>query len=179
MGDFLIDGIWILRIYSGVCLFEEIYADFKKEGISRDLVTGFLSAIVSFADEAFKDELRYIKFENHKILLRFTKHVIFVVALSIEDISASQEVKKTIKQQISAIIDKIIYTFNEKYKKYLPDDVWDGSVKKFDSFSRDLREIVNREPLSLKLIMLEKTIRKNKKSEERRRRRKEELRRFS
>ncbi len=179
MGDFLIDGCWILRTYSGVCLIEEIYADFKKEGISRDLITGFLSAIVSFADEAFKDELQYIKFANHKILLRFTKSVIYVVAFSILNVHLSEDLRKSIKSEINEIIDKIILRFEEKYQQYLPDDVWDGSIMMFESFSNDLKKIVKREPLSLKLIMLEKTLRKNKKSLERRKRRKDEQRRIA
>ncbi len=174
MGDFLIDGCWILRTYSGICLVEEIYADFKRDGVSRDLITGFLSAIVSFATEAFNDKLEYIKFANHRIILRFTEEVIFVIALSIENIAISESVKATIKAQINDIINEIILRFTDKYSKFLTDDVWDGSVKMFNSFSEDLKSIVKREPLTLKLIMLEKTLRKNRKSEERRQRRKED-----
>jgi hypothetical protein len=179
MGEFLIDGCWILRTLSGVCLVEEIYTDFKKEGISKDLITGFLSAIVSFSEEAFSDDLHSIKFSNHKILLRFTEEVIFVIAISYQNLSITDDVKTSMKAQINEIIDKIVENFNEKYKKYLPADVWDGSVKIFEDFSSDLGDIVKREPLSLKLITLEKILRKNKKREDRRKRRKEEVRRTS
>ena len=115
MGDFLIDGCWVLRTYSGVCLVEEIYTDFKKEGISRDLITGFLSAIVAFADEAFKDELQSIKFANHKILLRLTKSVIFVVAFSILNTKLSGELRKSVKAEINEVVEEAWSAYSGGY----------------------------------------------------------------
>ncbi|MBN1802572.1 MAG: hypothetical protein JW891_13755 [Candidatus Lokiarchaeota archaeon] len=82
--EFVIDGIWILKNHSGVCIFEEIYVDFKKEGISKDLVSGLLSAIVSFIQDAFKDKLEYIMFSNRRIVLKYNPYVLFVVALGAE-----------------------------------------------------------------------------------------------
>jgi len=178
MGDFLIDGIWILRQYSGVCLFEEIYTDLKKGGISKDLITGFLSAIVSFAEEAFRDELKNIKFTKYKILLEFTKEVIIVVAISIQNLPVSTELKKNLKIEIKETIKKIVNRFNEKYLHYLGEDLWQGNVSLFDAFSEDLREIVKREPMSIKLIMLKQNLRKRKRQATRRIQRKQEVKRI-
>ncbi len=174
MQSILVDGIWILKNKSGICLFEEIYTDFKKEGISKDLISGFLSAIVSFTDECFKDELKYIKFKNHKILLDFTEELIVVVAVSIKRIDQDNIVKKTTKSHIKEIVKNISQIFNERFHFEIKNEVWEGDLQKFGSFSQDLQNIVNREPLKIKLILLEKKIRKDEKREERRKRRMED-----
>ncbi|TFG15365.1 MAG: hypothetical protein EU535_01705, partial [Promethearchaeota archaeon] len=77
-----IDSIWISEIESGIVIYEAIYTDITKSGISTDMILNFLSALVSFADEVFVDEIKHIKLSNHKIFFDFLKHVMLVVSLS-------------------------------------------------------------------------------------------------
>lgn len=182
MSNFLIDGVWILKTYSGICLFEEIYdEDLKRESITKDLITGFLTAIVSFAEEAFKDDIKHIKFSNHRIILEYTEHIIFVIAVSIPKIYMNREIKEAFKHQINQTIERIVFKFNEKFGAIFKEKNWDGAVKIFLKFSEDLKEIIPdyRKPLSVKLISLEKTLRKTKDRTDRRLRRQAELKRLS
>ncbi|MHA1293463.1 MAG: hypothetical protein ACTSQJ_12435 [Promethearchaeota archaeon] len=169
MGDFLVDGIWILKTYSGVCLFEENYVDFKKEGISKDLITGFLAAILHFTEEAFKDEIEYIKFKNHKIIFKFCQNILFVIAVRDQEPLIDAEIYKT--------IDIIVEKFNNRFQNKLQHDIWNGAVKIFDIFSNDIKDIVKRHPLKIKLLKQKRIERFRKKEEERRKRIKEELKR--
>lgn len=167
--EFLIDGIWILDIDSGLCLFEENYVDFKKEGISRDLITGFLSAIINFIGEAFNDKLQFIMFSNHKILFKFyLNKLLFVVAINTY-VTNNPE----INSHVIGCIDDISERFYEKFHSRFENGGWDGYMRGFKAFSHDLRDIIKRKPLSIKLLTLEKIKRKKRKKEERRKQRRE------
>jgi len=169
--NFLIDGIWIIRNHAGVCLFESIFTDFKKRGVSRDLITGLLTAIVSFSEEAFEDKLEYIKFKEHKIVLKFTKELMFIVAISEE----TDKVEKRILDKIDVITEK----FYERFGEILPQERFDGGVSVFESFTEDLETMVRRKPLTIKLINEKKIQRKREKKLERRKRREREMQRAS
>ena len=170
MTDFLIDGLWILRNYAGICLFEEIYTDFKKEGVSKDLITGLLSAIVSFSVEAFKDKLEFIKFESHKIILKFADDLLYIVAISLEP--------DIIEEAIYEKIDHIHTIFYKKYENILQTDKWDGSTEVFNSFSDELQQIVHRKPLNIKLLKEKMMKRLQQKRQDRIMRRKDEIKRL-
>ena len=142
--DFLIDSLWILEASSGLCIFEENYVDFTKEGITSDLVASFLSGILTFAGEAFADEIQHIQFSNRKIFFEFTKHVLFVIAIR-EDISNGYGPVKSMNNEIAK-------RFNEKYKSIIRSENWSHNITTFANFSEDLREIVKREPIKEKLI---------------------------
>jgi len=142
--DFLIDSLWILEASSGLCIFEENYVDFTKEGISSDLVASFLSGILTFAGEAFADEIQYIQFSNRKIFFEFTKRVLFVIAISEKENNGYSQVKR--------MNNEIAIRFNKKYKNVISNDNWSHNITTFANFSEDLKEIVKREPLKEKFV---------------------------
>ena len=142
--EFLIESLFILESISGICLFEENYADITKDGMSTDLISSFLSAILSFAGEAFTDEIQYIKFSNRKIIFEFTQHILFVIAVN-DETPAN-------KAQIKRLIDNITKSFKNRYSKVFETGSWGGNVRQFNDFSEDLYKIVRREPLSIKLL---------------------------
>ena len=144
--EFLIDGLWILENSSRICIFEENYVDFIKEGKPTDIVSSFLAALLTFADETFIDEIQFIKFSNRKILFKFSQYLLFVFAINDKDINKDYQVK--------AICNIIINRFNEKFAYIFENDNWNGNVSIFESFSEDLREIVDREPLKIKIFEL-------------------------
>lgn len=139
-----IESLWILEASSGICIFEENYVDFTKEGISSDLVASFLSALLSFAGEAFTDEIQHVKFSNRKIIFKFTEHVLFVISVS--DKVSAEDV------QIQRINNKIANRFIDKFQSIFKNDYWSNNVSQFNDFSEDLRKIVEKEPLKEKFI---------------------------
>ena len=141
---FLIDSLWVLEASSGLCIFEENYVDFTKEGISSDLVASFLSGILTFAGEAFADEIQHIQFSNRKIFFEFTKHVLFVIAIRESEGNGYSQVKR--------MNNEIAKKFNDKYKSIISSENWSHNITTFENFSEDLKEIVKREPLKEKLI---------------------------
>ncbi|MFO8018191.1 MAG: hypothetical protein R6U96_06110 [Promethearchaeia archaeon] len=139
-----IDGIWIVEIASGICIFEEIYEEMTKQGISTDLILNFLSALVNFADEVFVGEIKHIKLSNHKIFFDFLEHIMLITSLSDEiDIE---------EKKVNLLIKRIGKQFNLKYGYLYDQEFWYIDVEKFDSFSAELREILNKEPKSIKMI---------------------------
>ncbi|MHA1147510.1 MAG: hypothetical protein ACTSR8_04630 [Promethearchaeota archaeon] len=168
--NLLIEGIWIIRNYAGICLYEAVYTDFKQEGISKDLITGLLSAIVSFSVECFNDKLEFIKFKNHKIILKFENDLLYIVAISLEP--------SIIEQAIYERINLISDTFSSKFKTILENERWDGSIEIFKTFSEDLQKIVQRKPLNIRLLKEKMMKRLQKKRQDRILRRKDEIRRL-
>ncbi len=148
--EYLIEGLWILENLSGICLFEEIYSDFTKEGISTDLITSFLSALLGFVNEAFTDAIQHIQLSSRKILFELTKNVLFVVAINAKASATDAEIKYAIR--------KIAKVFNKKFKSSFKNGSSGGKVSVFNSFSDDLRKIVKKEPLTLKFLTVEQAI---------------------
>jgi len=139
-----IDSIWILENESGIVIYEEIYKDITKDGISTDLILNFLSALVNFAGEVFTDELKHIKLSNHKIFFNFLKHIMLVI--SITDKISIEETK------LSVLIDKIGKKFESKFEHLYHNEFWYVNIEVFNSFSKDLREFINREPEPIKIV---------------------------
>jgi len=139
-----IDSVWILEIESGIVIYEEIYKDITKHGISTDMILNFLSALVSFADEVFADELKHIKLSNHKIFFNFLKHIMLVISIT-DKISIEE-------RKISVLIERIGKKFESKYENLYNQELWYANLDVFNSFSKDLREIINKEPESIKIV---------------------------
>ena len=142
--DLLIESLWVLENQSKLCVFEANYSDFTKDGISKDMIGSFLAALLTFAKESFTDEIQFIKFSNRKIIFKFSKHLLFVIAFSDKDINKDHHIKE--------ISNKIVERFNEKFITIFENNNWNGNTTIFESFSDDLKEIVKREPLKIKLF---------------------------
>ena len=144
----LIESLWVLESRSGICVFEENYVDFTNEGMSTDLIGSFLSALLTFADETFTDEIQHVQFSNRKIIFKFSEFLLFIVAVNEKAPISDFQVKKK--------IDQIARVFNAKYQHIFERDKhrWGGNISQFEPFTEDLRKIVKREPLSIKFLQL-------------------------
>ena len=144
----LIESLWVLESRSGICVFEENYVDFTNEGISTDLIGSFLSALLTFADETFTDEIQHVQFSNRKIIFKFSEFLLFIIAVNENAPISDFQVKKK--------IDQIARVFNAKYQHVFDrdDHKWGGNISQFEPFTEDLRKIVKREPLSIKFLQL-------------------------
>lgn len=139
-----IDSVWISEIESGIVIFEEIYKDITKHGISTDMILNFLSALVSFADEVFVGEIKHIKLSNHKIFFDFLRQIMLVIS-----ISDNIDIEET---KVYVLIERIGKRFNLKFDNLYNQKLWYVNVEMFNSFSKDLREIINKEPKSIKIL---------------------------
>ena len=142
--EFLIESLWILENSSRLCIFEQNYVDFIKEGKSTEIVSSFLAALLTFANEIFTDEIQFIKFSNRKILFKFTPHLLFVFAINDKDTNKDYQIRE--------ICNRIVKRFNDKYGYIFENNNWNGNISMFDNFSEDLREMINREPLKIKIF---------------------------
>ncbi|TFG24424.1 MAG: hypothetical protein EU529_04455 [Promethearchaeota archaeon] len=139
-----IDAVWISETESGIVIFEEIYKDITKYGISTDMILSFLSALVNFADEVFVGEIKHIKLSNHKIFFYFLKQIMLVISIS--DKIDMDETK------VNVLIERIGKKFNLKFENLYNQELWYVNIDLFNSFSKDLRGIINKEPKSIKIV---------------------------
>ncbi len=166
MDDFLIDGLWILDVESGSCLFEENYKKWSKQ--DTQLISSFLTAIRSFTKEAFSEDIEFIQFKTRKIIFEISNKILFIIAVSNSDLD-EEILKITIKE--------LINQFNAKFYSILIKKKFMYEFKKFKSFSDDLRYIIDRKPVKIRLIKEGKIHRLYQKRDERRLRRIEEIKR--
>ena len=108
--EFLIDCIWILNS-SGVCIFEENYSDFVNKQYSADLIGGFLSALLTFADDAFADEIQYIKFSKNKVIFKASDNILLIISSRHSSSGEDDRFKK--------LSVEIVNRFEEKFKNFL------------------------------------------------------------
>ncbi|MGV9204651.1 MAG: hypothetical protein ACOC44_11620 [Promethearchaeia archaeon] len=108
------------------------------------MILNFLSALVRFADEVFVGEIKHIKLSNHKIFFDFLKHIMLVISIS--DKIVIDEAK------VNILIERIGKKFDLKFKHLYNQELWYVNVDVFNSFSRDLREIINKKPKSIKIV---------------------------
>jgi len=145
---FFIESLWVLESRSGICVFEENYVDFTNEGISTDLIASFLSALLTFADETFADEIQHVQFSNRKIIFQFSQYLMFIVAVNEKTPISDFQIKKKISQISKQFSDKYQHIFAQESHK------WGQNTSQFEPFSADLRKIVKREPLSIKFLQM-------------------------
>ncbi|MBN1803366.1 MAG: hypothetical protein JW891_17780 [Candidatus Lokiarchaeota archaeon] len=166
MNEFLIDGLWIMDIDSGLCFFEENYVKWSLK--DTQLISSFLAAIRSFTKEAFSEDIEFIQFRSRKIIFELSDQNLFIVAVS--DPDASHEL---IRMTVKSIVKK----FNSSFHYLIKNKHLVKEFKKVKSFSNDLQEIVNRKPLNVKLLMIDQIERHYKRRANRRMRRLEEIKR--
>lgn len=141
---FFIDSLWILEKSSGLCVFEENYVDFTKNGVSSDLVASFLSALLTFAGETFSEEIQYVKFSNRKIYFHVSDYVLYVIAINTKQLNNYYQIER-LKRNIAR-------SFNKKYEWLFKYENWSNNISMFNEFSDILRNIVKKDPISKKHV---------------------------
>ena len=169
MLDLLIDGLWIIESDSGSCIFEENYRKWSAK--DTQLIASFLSAIRSFSREAFSEDIEFIKFKSRKIIFEVSGNILFVIALVKKSDASEKEIKSAIKN--------IIKRFNARFSFIIDRNGLEKEFKLLEVFSDDLRELVDRKPLKIKILKEEQIERLHKKRLSRRLRRIEEIQRCS
>lgn len=122
----MIHNVYIIR-KSGECLLSKSYGS---KLLDEGLISGFLSALQSFASEVSKDSIKTIRTGNIKFIYGAAKDLIFVFSTS-EDEDENQA-----QEKITAVKEE----FLRRYQKEI--DNWDGDVGKFSLFQEDIDKIV-------------------------------------
>lgn len=139
--EFLITNLWILDGISGVCIFEQYYRDITSADTESDLIVGFFSALLSFAQESFAKKIKHITMQDLRFFFDSDDYCVYVIATN-DDIRVSDSNAKD-------LLHKIKKVFIKKFGDLLSKG-WGGRITPFTNFSEDLKEIVQQEPNRIK-----------------------------
>lgn len=117
---------------SGVCLCRRTYGEITGSELSSDglLLTGFISAVMSFTEQIGEAKLEVIKTDKYLLLCNPSDSVAVIII-------AAGEKERTVKE----IANEILKRFKATYAQEL--NHWDGNIEYFQAFSREIDDIIN------------------------------------
>jgi len=130
----MIHNVWILEKKSGRLLFSDKLGSIETEG---DLLSGFLSAIYSFAEMEISSGIESMEMGEYNMIYCLSHELLFVMAADKTDSSSS------LKAQIDLIRDSFIDEFPDL--KENPEDFlenWLGNRDIFHKFMFPLRDLI-------------------------------------
>ncbi len=127
--------LWIIARDAGVCIFEASLGDLKKE-IDGDLIAGFFTAMLQFAQEVSDSEVKSIKLGDADLFFSLSDYVLCV--LWVEDVSLINPGAK--------VLTELEAKFYSKYRPVFEAN-WAGNVTLFENFTEDVEQITNQKPL--------------------------------
>ena len=130
----MIHNVWILEKKSGILLFQDKLGSIETEG---DLLSGFLSAIYSFAEMEISSGIESMEMGEYNMIYCLSHGLLFVMAADKTDSSSN------IKAQIDLIRDSFIDEFpglKEDHEGFLRK--WHGNRDIFRKFMFTLRDLI-------------------------------------
>ena len=124
----MVTELWITNL-EGLCFYHSTIGEKKENPMNDLLMTGFFSAITSFAFEITGDNIKKLDFGEAKLLFFLQNNLLFIVKADLN--SSDSKIKKKIK-----ILQDL---FIKKFKREL--DNFDGEISSFRVFDKDLDEI--------------------------------------
>jgi small GTP-binding protein len=109
-----------------------LFRNYGESDVDRDLLAGFLSAFSGFMKEISQSEIKSTVTDVLKYYYTIIEDIIIVVCTDLDDEDA----------QISPKINSIKAKFIEKYDKIIKDGSWAGNRTIFQSFERELDNII-------------------------------------
>ncbi len=128
--------LWIIARDAGVCIFEASLGELKKE-IDGDLIAGFFTAMLQFAQEVSESDVKSIKLGEADLLFSSSDYVVCV--LWVEDVSVINPGAK--------ILTELESKFYSKYRPVFEAN-WTGNVTLFEDFAADVEQITTQKPLA-------------------------------
>jgi hypothetical protein len=128
--------LWILHKPTGVCLY---YQQFESTSdtldVDKDLFSGFVSAIMGFAQEVSKGKalLKEIHLGPLKIVYDAGDLIIVTIAFD----------QNAPKEQMNNLLERITGRFLDKFANRLPPETFNNNVSPYAAFSKDIAEIYN------------------------------------
>ncbi len=130
-----IKHLWIIARDAGVCIFESALGELKKE-IDGDLIAGFFTAMLQFAQEVSASDVKSIKLGDADLLFSLSDYVVCV--LWVDDVSLINPGAK--------VLTEIEAKFYSKYRPVFEAN-WTGNVSIFEDFAGDVEQVTNQRPL--------------------------------
>ncbi len=128
--------LWIIARDAGVCIFEASLGELKKE-IDGDLIAGFFTAMLQFAQEVSESDVKSIKLGEADLLFSSSDYLVCV--LWVDDVSVINPGAK--------ILTELESKFYSKYRPVFEAN-WTGNVTPFEDFAADVEQITNQKPLA-------------------------------
>jgi hypothetical protein len=126
-------GIWII-LDTGQCLIHKDFSESSEEEIDRDLISGFQSAILTYADMKIKsivaEDLRFVYVESKYSPSTSSPRLIFVIAADV-----NVEIKR-----LEEFLEIVKHEFLASYRYKL--DTWAGDLKIFKPFDEILAKLM-------------------------------------
>nr|MDO8062674.1 hypothetical protein [Candidatus Freyrarchaeum guaymaensis] len=124
----------ILDVYvmdkSGICLCRRTYKKIGDiEGMDSLLLTGFMSAVMSFTENLASAKLEVIRTDKYVLLCNLSDPLATIILADKEDEDILKEVA-----------EEILKRFKEKYRNKLEN--WDKNVDHFQQFCKEIDQIV-------------------------------------
>ncbi len=127
--------LWIIARDAGVCIFEASLGELKKE-IDGDLIAGFFTAILQFAQEVSDSDIKSIKLGEADLLFSLSEYVLCV--LWVDEVSKINQGAKILRDLEARFYSKYLPVFEAK---------WAGNVTIFADFANDVEQITSQRPL--------------------------------
>ena len=126
MGKLILHNVWIL-LKSGICIFHKEYRSIH---VDENLVSGFLSAAVSFVSKLGEDRVESITMGKKKFVCVASNDLIFSICIDKEDED----------QDAFEKLWEIKIIFLRKYLEEVKN--WNGEVSVYRGFEEDLDKLL-------------------------------------
>ena len=108
---------------SGICLFEKVYS---QDPVNKDLFSGYIKALISFAREITNDKITEVKMEKRTIYYEVKGDLLVTVVTS----------PNIPRKKLSFVFECILDKFSSRYQELLNHNIL--TREPFESFSKDL-----------------------------------------
>ncbi|MFX1519100.1 MAG: hypothetical protein ACFFCD_04195 [Promethearchaeota archaeon] len=126
-------GVWII-LDTGQCLVHKDFSEQSEEELDQDLISGFQSAILTYADMKIKsivtEDIRFVYVESKYAPSTSSPRLIFIIAADI-----NVEVKR-----LEEFLGIVKHEFLASYRNKL--DTWTGNLKIFKPFDEKLNKLM-------------------------------------
>ena len=120
--SYLIKSVYIIH-ESGICLFEKVYS---QNPVNKDLFSGYIKAMISFAREITNDKIMEVKMEKRNIYYEVKGDLLVTIVTS----------PKIPRKKLSFVFQCILTQFQERFREFLNHNIL--TREPFKSFSNDL-----------------------------------------
>lgn len=118
----MIRSVYIIH-ESGICLFERVYS---QDPVNKDLFSGYIKAMISFAREITNDVITEVKMEKRNIYYEVKRNILVTIVTS----------PNIPREKLSFVFQCILEQFISQYQTYLNHNIL--TREPFNSFAKNL-----------------------------------------
>ncbi|MHA1226867.1 MAG: hypothetical protein ACTSPV_09015 [Candidatus Hodarchaeales archaeon] len=118
---------------SGLCL---VSNSFSRDPINKDIISGFLLAILNFSQKILEDSLQEIKMEKNTIIYDIEGPILLALVFT---------GRKPTKRNLNRVIKQIFVSFFDEYAGYLEEEIIEPTL--FTPFADKINLILHKNKL--------------------------------